>query len=67
MNNEIFSLENNMIITGYKGRVLIKDRFNDCVSIPKALLDEYAEEYIKYNFKLTANDGWVRKDKKNGK
>ena len=57
MNNEIFSLENNMIITGYKGYVLIKDRFNDCVSIPKALLDEYAEEYIKYNFKLTANDG----------
>ena len=66
MNNEIFSLENNMIIIGYKGRVLIKDRFGDCVSIPKALLDEYAEEYIKYNFKLTANDGWVRKDKRNG-
>ena len=66
MNNEIFSLENNMIITGFEGRVLIKDSFGDYVSIPQALLDEYAEEYIKANFKLIANDGWVRKDKKNG-
>lgn len=66
MNKQVFILGNSTIAIADKGYVLIKDRFNDCVSIPKALLDEYAEEYIKYNFKLTANDGWVRKDKKNG-
>lgn len=64
---DIFTLGENAIVISQKGYVLIKDRFNDCVSIPKALLDEYAEEYIKYNFKLTANDGWVRKGKKDGK
>lgn len=63
---DIFTLGENAIVISQKGYVLIKDRFNDCVSIPQTLLDEYAEEYIKYNFKLTANDGWVRKDKKNG-
>lgn len=63
---DIFTLGENAIVISQKGYVLIKDRFNDCVSIPQTLLDEYVEEYIKYNFKLTANDGWVRKDKKNG-
>ena len=64
---DIFTLEENAIVISQKGYVLIRDRFNDCVSIPKALLDEYAEEYIKANFELTSNDGWVRKDKKDGK
>lgn len=67
MNRKVFKSGNSTLAIAYKGYVVIKDRFNDCVSIPKALLDEYAEEYIKDNFKLTANDGWVRKDKKNGK
>ena len=26
----------------------------------RCLLDMYAEDYIKANFKLTENDGWVR-------
>ena len=30
------------------------------VTFDKELLDMYAEDYIKANFELTENDGWVR-------
>lgn len=30
------------------------------IAFDKYLLDKYAEDYIKANFELTENDGWVR-------
>lgn len=30
------------------------------ITFDKELLDMYAEDYIKANFELTENDGWVR-------
>ena len=30
------------------------------MSVPKEILDAYAENYLAENFELTENDGWVR-------
>lgn len=37
------------------------------IAFDRYLLDMYAEDYIKANFELTENDGWVRILKGDGK
>lgn len=41
----------------------VDDNGNDLeyMHVPKALLDTYAEEYIKKNFELSEKDGWIRR------
>ena len=37
------------------------------VSFEKHLLDAYAEDYIKEHFEMSEKDGWIRKEKEDGK
>ena len=38
----------------------LKRGISDNIAFDRYLLDMYAEDYIKANFELTENDGWVR-------
>lgn len=38
----------------------LKREISGNIAFDRYLLDMYAEDYIKANFELTENDGWVR-------
>lgn len=51
-----------LAITDLRATLLIEGPTSfSSITFDKKLLDMYAKDYIKANFKLTGNDGWIRR------
>ena len=57
-----------LALTDLRATLLIEGATSfSSITFDKKLLDMYAKDYIKANFELTENDGWVRKAEEDGK
>ena len=56
---EVFIEGDNLLLVD-REIIRIKDKWDGVVIIPKALIEQYIEEYLKDNFEMS-DDGWVRK------
>ena len=55
-NHRLSTCEQSAIMATYDDN----NEIMEFMSVPKEILDAYAENYLAENFELTENDGWVR-------